>query len=108
VKPWFDTHIDFSPPVRQLAPEFPLVGGRLDYLQNRPVAVLIYKHGDHIINLFIWPGESGQSDAIRRGFNFLHWSRDGMTFWAVSDTSDEQLRHFVQLFESSATPTTKN
>lgn len=106
VKPWFDTHVDFSPPVKQLAPQFPLEGGRLDYLQDHAVAALIYKHGDHIINLFIWPGESGQSQGARRGFNFLHWSRDGMTFWAVSDTGEPQLRDFAELFQSTSAPTT--
>ena len=108
VKPWFDTHIDFSPPVRQLAPEFPLVGGRLDYLENRPVAVLIYKHGDHLINLFIWPGDSGQSFVAQRGFNFVHWTSDGMTFWAVSDLATADLNHFSQLFQSAPAPATRN
>ncbi|HSZ55662.1 MAG TPA: anti-sigma factor [Tepidisphaeraceae bacterium] len=108
VKPWFDTHIDFSPPVRQLAPDFPLVGGRLDYLENRPVAVLIYKHGDHLINLFIWPGDSGQSFAAQRGFNFVHWTSDGMTFWAVSDLAGPDLNRFSQLFQSAPAPATRN
>jgi anti-sigma factor RsiW len=108
VKPWFDTHVDFSPPVRQLAPEFPLEGGRLDYLQNRPVAVLIYKHGDHLINVFIWPGDSGQSIVAQRGFHFVHWTSDGMTFWAVSDLAAADLDRFSQLFQATSAPTTRN
>jgi anti-sigma factor RsiW len=107
VKPWFDTHVDFSPPVRQLAPDYPLEGGRLDYLQNRAVAVLIYKRGGHVINLFIWPGENSGSNAAERGFNFIHWTADGMTFWAVSDLARGDLEQFAHLFQSSSAPTTR-
>ena len=104
VKPWFDTHVDFSPPVRQLAPDFPLVGGRLDYFEDRTVAALIYKRGQHIINVFIWPGESGQGAFERRGFNLVHWSANGMTFWAISDLNPQELDHFTQVFRTASIP----
>ncbi|HXE54679.1 MAG TPA: anti-sigma factor [Tepidisphaeraceae bacterium] len=95
VKPWFDTHVDFSPPVPQLSPQFVLEGGRLDYVQNRPVAALVYRRGGHLINLFIWPGENGQGVTSDRGFNIIHWTANGMTFWAISDMSAPDLGDFV-------------
>jgi anti-sigma factor RsiW len=107
VKPWFDTRVDFSPPVRQLeAQGFPLVGGRLDYLEDRPVAALVYSRGKHAINVFVWPGESGSETAQRRGFNFVHWSAGGMTFWAVSDLNAEELERFSQLLRQSTPAST--
>jgi mycothiol system anti-sigma-R factor len=99
VKPWFDGRLDFAPPVRDLADHgFPLAGGRTDFMHGRPVAALIYHRNKHIINLFIWPGETGQSVAEKQGYNLLHWSDGGMTFWAVSDLNTGEMGQFEDLF----------
>jgi len=103
VKPWFLGKLDFSPPVEDLASlGFPLVGGRLDYLTDRPVAALIYQRRQHTINLFIWP-ESASSATIGRrsvrGFQLRHWTRGGMSFWAVSDLNDADMDEFIQALQ---------
>ena len=101
VKPWFLGKLDFSPTVVDLAAiDFPLVGGRLDYLSGRPVAALVYQRRQHTINVFVSPVNGGTSGAIEartvRGFHVRHWTRDGMSFWAVSDLNDGELTDFVQ------------
>jgi anti-sigma factor RsiW len=101
VKPWIDAKLDYAPPVYQLADQgFPLVGGRLDYLHDRAVAALVYHRGQHVINLFIWPGESGQTEVSRQGYNLRRWSDGGMTFWAVSDVNAADLQHFADAFRA--------
>jgi anti-sigma factor RsiW len=99
VKPWFDGKIDFAPAVRDLADHgFPLVGGRLDYLQHRPVAALVYRYRQHPINLFIWPETADSASPTaetRNGYHLIHWTQDGMTFWAVTDASPESLQTFA-------------
>lgn len=102
VKLWFNGRLDFSPPVADLAAQgFPLIGGRLDYAGNRPVAAVVYQCRKHLINLFIWPaagsGSATRKALSRNGYNMIMWTQSGMTFWAVSDVSASDLSEFVQL-----------
>ena len=106
VKPWFLGKLDFSPPVVDLASiGFPLSGGRLDYLDGRPVAALVYQRHGHTINVFVAPatGNALASIDVRsvRGFHVHHWIRDGMSFWAVSDLNDTELTQFARALQSS-------
>ncbi len=100
VKPWFDGKLDYSPPVDDLTGQgFPLIGGRLDYLDGRPVAALVYRHRLHVINLFVWPSEAGHDQEpralSRQGYNLMHWKQGGMEFWAISDLNEAELRKFA-------------
>ena len=105
VKPWFLGKLDFSPPVVDLASiGFPLVGGRLDYLGARPVAALVYQRQKHTINVFVFPDADGSGTiAVRsvRGFHVRHWTRGGMSFWAVSDLNDAELTEFARALQAS-------
>jgi anti-sigma factor RsiW len=102
VKPWFDGRIDFAPPVKDFKQEgFPLAGGRLDYLDDKKVAALIYERHKHLIDLYVWPDGShldhSPTTGSRNGYNYLHWSQNGMAFWAVSDLASDELRDFANL-----------
>ncbi len=104
VKPWLDAKLDFAAPVVDLSGEgFPLIGGRLDYLDNHSVAALVYQRRKHFINLFIWPTTPGagkaQTVVTREGYHLLHWTDDDFIYWAVSDVNVSDLQNFKQLFE---------
>jgi anti-sigma factor RsiW len=104
VKPWFNGQLDFSPPVKDLASEgFPLVGGRLDYIDNRTTAALVYKRHQHVINLFVWPANAGTEEPIRiltrQGYHAIHWTQGGFAYWAISDLNEQELQEFARLIQ---------
>jgi anti-sigma factor RsiW len=99
VKPWFQGRLDFPPEVPDLeAQGFRLVGGRLDYLTERPVAALVYQRRKHLISLFTWPGDGDQAPraATRQNQHVVRWAQGGMNYWAVSDLNAEELQQFAQ------------
>jgi anti-sigma factor RsiW len=115
VKPWFNGKVDFSPDVYRLDDAgFPLIGGRVDHVGKHAAAVLVYGRRKHVIDVFTWPGESANAppsgrvtEERDRGYNVLHWSGDGMYFWAVSDLNIDELREFVEAFrKGEKAPTT--
>lgn len=104
VKPWFSGKLDFSPPVFDLAQQdFPLIGGRLDYLAGRTVAALAYRHRKHVINLFVWPEQAGIVAnkplhlSTRQGYQLASWSENGFHYEAVSDMDVQELGEFRRL-----------
>jgi len=106
VKPWLVSQLDFSPPVVPLSgSQFKLLGGRLDYLDGRTVAALVYRVRAHVINLFVWPDDrdgARMRTLQRQGFNLVHWKQGGMCYWAVSDLNETELREFAQLVSAAS------
>jgi mycothiol system anti-sigma-R factor len=101
VKPWFDGKLDFAPPVRDLAESgFPLQGGRLDVVNGRSVAVLVYGRRQHVINVFVWPSAGADTQpttGTRLGYNWVEWRNGGMEIWAVSDLNANELSDLQRL-----------
>lgn len=96
VKPWFNGKIDFAPPVPELANAgFPLAGGRLDSIDGKTVAAIVYHRRLHTVNLFVWPAKaSSPRSRIEDGFALAEWSEDGLRFAAVSDIPAQELQQF--------------
>ena len=105
VKPWLSSRLDFSPPVPQLnLPGTQLLGGRVDYLDGRPVAALVYRHAGHLVDSYVWPsaqGDAPTATSSQRGFHVAHWSRNGMVHWVVSDLNAQEFSALVRELNSS-------
>ena len=101
VKPWFNGRVGFSPMVMDLAQKgYPLVGGRLDYIDHQEAAALVYKRHQHVINVFMWPAAVDEPvrKLTRQGFHVFHWTKAGLTCWVISDLNEQELQEFVELF----------
>ena len=99
VKPWFAGKLDFSPPVQDFSAEgFPLIGGRLEYLEGHPVAAVIYRRNQHIINVFVWPvaaSDRGFRDTTRQGYHVIETIHGGMQYCLVSDLNQLELKQLA-------------
>jgi len=106
VKPWFNGRLDVAPPVVDLTAQgFTLIGGRLDYLDGKAVAALVYRRRIHVINLFARQDLSIQASGISmdtvQGFNIRQWKSHGFGLWAVSDLNADELEDFGRKFEAA-------
>ena len=102
MKPWFDGKLDIAPPVRDFAADgFPLLGGRLDVIEGRTVAALVYGRRKHMVNVFVWKSQDTvpySDSGERQGYHWVSWKKDGFTFCAVSDVSLPELQQLKTLF----------
>ena len=106
VKPWFNGKVDLSPTVPNLdSIGFPLVGGRIDYVQGRAVATVVYSRRQHVINVYSWPRRGPNTDPVAagsdKGYHLVEWRRDGIEQWAVSDLNTAELMDFARAFTAS-------
>lgn len=103
VKPWFAGKLDYSPPVVDLVSSgYPLIGGRLDVLDHRNVAAILYQRRKHYINLFIWPSDTASLHGrlfTQNGYHVLGWTKSGMNYLAVSELGEKELREFVGMIQ---------
>ena len=108
VKPWFNGKLDFSPAVLDLqAQGFPLIGGRLDYLNKQPVAALVYQRRAHIINIFIRRLDAAAQPmrlTHQQGYNLIHWRKEGLDYSLVSDLNEKELKQMAGFLESQLAP----
>ena len=105
VKPWFNGKLDVAPPVIDLTAQgFTLIGGRLDYVDARPIGAIVYRRRLHVINLFVAQTASTETRAAKtetfQGFNVRSWSEGGLNYWAVSDIAADELAEFSEKFQS--------
>jgi anti-sigma factor RsiW len=106
VRPWFSGKVDVAPPAVNLADSgFPLVGGRLDYVDNRVVAAMVYRRDQHVINVYVrpaaQPGDQAPSAETFRGYNLCRWRQRGEEFWAVTDASRAELEAFAHAYTAA-------
>src|SRR5580700_3665531 len=107
VKPWFAGHTDVSPPAADFANEgYKLIGGRADYVDGHRAAVVVYRHGAHIVNVFAWAHDDERlpPTASRNGYQIAFWKRGGLNYCAISDTGPDELQKLIHLVQQASGP----
>jgi anti-sigma factor RsiW len=98
VKPWVTGKLDYSPPVADLSEAgYELVGGRIDLLENRPVAAIVYQYHGRFINAFVWPAANHTVDfdvQSHQGYSLCGWNRAGLNFLIISELSQTDMERF--------------
>jgi anti-sigma factor RsiW len=100
VKPWFAGRVDYAPPVHDLSAQgYPLIGGRVDVIDGRKMAVLVYRQNQHRIALTLWPsssaGNAAPSLTERDGFALARWRHGGFEMRAVADFAPSKMTSFA-------------
>ena len=106
VKPWFNGRLDYSPAVPRFDDQgYPLIGGRVDYVGGRPVAVVVYGRRQHLINVFSWPA-AGSDEPLTatasNGYTMYRWRSGGIEHWVVSDVNAAELKTFAAMVQRSS------
>jgi anti-sigma factor RsiW len=107
IKPWLSNRLDFAPPVHDFTADgFVLTGARLDYIRGQPAAAIVYRHRQHIINVFVQPSLVGAESSIElrseRGYNSASFESAGMSYWAISDVNQNDLGKLAKLLQRHA------
>ena len=98
VKPWLSARLPYSPPVADLSSQgYELRGARLDRMEGKPVAVLVYARRKHLISVYVWPGKARATEFAKDGFNLESFSAGEMQFNLVSDLNRNELRDLARL-----------
>jgi len=105
VKPWLTARLDFAPPVvGSPASGYSLVGGRIDVIQNRSVATLVYKNDKNdkdVVTLFCWPPKKDRlsdTDHSFEGYRVSTWSTGQCNYILVSKLKSPAMDEFVDSF----------
>ena len=110
VKPWFAGHTDVSPPAINFAGQgYALVGGRADYIDGHRAAVVVYRHGKHVINVFAWAAgdEHLPAESLRNGYHLLFWKSGNIAFCAVSDAGPDEMKTLTRLIQNAGAPVSR-
>lgn len=104
VKPWFEGKVDIAPVVHDFAEQgFALVGGRIDYAGNARLPVLVYRHGQHLIDVFVLPDAAALPEdtaAQSSGYRLTAIRLGGQPAAVVSDLDSNELARFAELMNA--------
>jgi anti-sigma factor RsiW len=105
VQAWLQGKARFALPVHDFSQQgFQLLGARMDLVEDRTIAALVYARGNHLVNVFIWPTrerDRASREGSRQGFQWVDWQKGKIEFCAVSDADPGDLERLQGLILES-------
>lgn len=99
---WFKDKLSFAFSARDFAKDgFALLGGRVDVVDGRSVAVLVYTRTEHPISVFIWPTRERRTSphaGSLQSYQWIDWRKGKLEFCAISEASAADLQQLQRLF----------
>ena len=105
VKPWLASRAPLGAEAPDLADAgYPLVGGRIDIVDRRPVPTLVYRRREHLISVSELPlSEASDGFATLEGYHIVRWRDHERGYVAISDLDAAELAVFAAVFRRVST-----
>jgi anti-sigma factor RsiW len=102
IERWLSARLPESVPPTAGGDGFLLRGARVDSLDGRPVATLVYQVRNHLVDVFAWRSAERDMEprpTVAGRWTVCRWAHRGVAYWMVSDTGTEDLKALAALIK---------
>ncbi len=103
---WLSARLPDAVPATAGGDGFALRGARVDSLDGRPVATVVYQVRSHLVDVFAWPSAERDMEprpSVAGRWTVCRWSHRGVAYWMVSDAGTEDLKALAALIKERRT-----
>ena len=106
IEQWLSARLPESVPPTEGGDGFALQGARVDSIDGRRVATLVYQVRGHVVDVFAWRSAEGDMEprpTVVGRWAVCRWAHRGVAYWMVSDTGGEDLKALAAMIKNRRT-----